>query len=135
MFDIGSQINDMSRLIEGQARYFIDASKYGNVSRFINHSCSPNLVNHQVLVDSMDCHRAHIGLYASQDISVGEELTFDYRYELLPGQGYPCQCGGDCKLPNHYQLEFNRLPTEHATCCTEFSTEPDWFYGSSFEMG
>ncbi|TYH29058.1 hypothetical protein ES288_A02G194200v1 [Gossypium darwinii] len=93
MFNIGSQINDMSRLIEGQARYFIDASKYGNVSRFINHSCSPNLVNHQVLVDRMDCHRAHIGLYASQDISVGEELTFDYRYELLPGQGYPCQCG------------------------------------------
>ncbi|KHG14196.1 Histone-lysine N-methyltransferase SUVR5 -like protein [Gossypium arboreum] len=56
-------------------------------------SCSPNLVNRQVLVDSMDCHRAHIGLYASQDISVGEELTLDYRYELLPGQGYPCQCG------------------------------------------
>ncbi|MBA0850557.1 hypothetical protein Goshw_021794 [Gossypium schwendimanii] len=66
----------------------------------------------------MDCHRAHIGLYASQDvsaskkyrvqicctygilddlllkmISVGEELTLDYQYELLPGQGYPCQCG------------------------------------------
>ncbi|PPD84713.1 hypothetical protein GOBAR_DD18349 [Gossypium barbadense] len=67
LFNIGSQINDMSRLIEGQGRYFIDASKYGNVSRFINHSCSPNLVNHQVLVDSIDCHRAHIGLYASQD--------------------------------------------------------------------
>ncbi|KAB2036680.1 hypothetical protein ES319_D03G018500v1 [Gossypium barbadense] len=63
------------------------------MSQFINHSCSQNLVNHQVLVDSMDCHRAHIGLYASQDISVGEELTFDYRYELLPAQGYPCQCG------------------------------------------
>ncbi|TYI55530.1 hypothetical protein E1A91_D11G148400v1, partial [Gossypium mustelinum] len=91
MFNIGSQINDMSRWIEGQARYFIDASNYKNVSRFINHSCSPNLVNHQVLVDNMDCHRAHIGLYASQDISVGEELTFDYRYELLPGQGYSCR--------------------------------------------
>ncbi|KAK8269711.1 hypothetical protein V6Z12_D11G148600, partial [Gossypium hirsutum] len=91
MFNIGSQINDMSRWIEGQARYFIDASNYKNVSRFINHSCSPNLVNLQVLVDNMDCHRAHIGLYASQDISVGEELTFDYRYELLPGQGYSCR--------------------------------------------
>ncbi|KAL6976489.1 hypothetical protein U1Q18_025278 [Sarracenia purpurea var. burkii] len=30
-------------------------------------SCSPNLVNHQVLVESMDCQLAHIGLYASQD--------------------------------------------------------------------
>ncbi|KAL6966660.1 hypothetical protein U1Q18_032446 [Sarracenia purpurea var. burkii] len=29
--------------------------------------CSPNLVNHQVLVESMDCQLAHIGLYASQD--------------------------------------------------------------------
>ncbi|XVF59547.1 hypothetical protein PTKIN_Ptkin07bG0284900 [Pterospermum kingtungense] len=93
MYIVDSRINDMSRLIEGQGRYVIDATKYGNVSRFINHSCSPNLVNHQVLVDSMDCHRAHIGLYASQDIATGEELTFDYRYELLPGQGYPCQCG------------------------------------------
>ncbi|KAK6258422.1 SET domain - like 1 [Theobroma cacao] len=93
MYNIDSHINDMSRLIEGQVRYIIDATKYGNVSRFINHSCSPNLVNHQVLVDSMDCQRAHIGLYASQDIAMGEELTYDYRYELLPGQGYPCQCG------------------------------------------
>ncbi|XP_022741759.1 histone-lysine N-methyltransferase SUVR5-like isoform X2 [Durio zibethinus] len=93
MYNIDSHINDMSRLIEGQVQYVIDATKYGNVSRFINHSCLPNLVNHQVLVDSMDCQRAHIGLYASQDIAMGEELTFDYRYELLPGQGYPCQCG------------------------------------------
>ncbi|PKI41608.1 hypothetical protein CRG98_038008 [Punica granatum] len=82
----------MSRLVEGQVRYVIDSTKYGNVSRFINHSCSPNLVNHQVLVESMDCQRAHIGLYASRDIAAGEELTYDYRYELLPGEGHPCHC-------------------------------------------
>ncbi|XVE82696.1 hypothetical protein DITRI_Ditri16bG0026600 [Diplodiscus trichospermus] len=93
MYNVDSHVNDMSRLIEGQVRYVIDATKYGNVSRFINHSCSPNLANHQVLVDSMECHRTHIGLYANQDIAMGEELTFDYRYELLPGQGYPCHCG------------------------------------------
>lgn len=93
LFEIDSHVNDMSRLIEGQSRYTIDASKYGNVSRFINHSCLPNLVSHQVLVESMDCHRSHIGLYASRDISLGEELTFDYRYKLLPGEGYSCQCG------------------------------------------
>ncbi|GMY11618.1 histone-lysine N-methyltransferase SUVR5 isoform X1 [Fagus crenata] len=92
LYEIDSHINDMSRLIEGQVRYVIDATKYGNVSRFINHSCSPNLVNHQVLVESMDSQRAHIGLYASRDISLGEELTFNYRYQLLPGEGYPCEC-------------------------------------------
>ncbi|KAK7252873.1 hypothetical protein RIF29_37126 [Crotalaria pallida] len=97
-YDINSHVNDMSRLIEEQAQYVIDATKYGNVSRFINHSCSPNLVNHQVLVESMDCKRAHIGLYASRDIALGEELTFDYHYEPMPGEGSPCLCGSlKCK--------------------------------------
>ncbi|XWS41995.1 hypothetical protein CRYUN_Cryun17cG0130300 [Craigia yunnanensis] len=72
MYNVDSHINDMSRLIEGQVQYVIDATKYGNVSRFINHSCSPNLVNHQVLVDSMDCQHAHIGLYASQNVSTSQ---------------------------------------------------------------
>lgn len=37
MFTVDSHINDMGRLIEGQVRYVIDATKYGNISRFINH--------------------------------------------------------------------------------------------------
>lgn len=36
-YDINARVNDMSRLIEEQAQYVIDASKNGNVSRFINH--------------------------------------------------------------------------------------------------
>lgn len=93
LYDINAHMNDMSRLIEGQVHYVIDATNYGNVSRFINHSCSPNLANYQVLVESMDSPCAHIGLFASRDIAMGEELTFDYRYDLLPGEGYPCHCG------------------------------------------
>ncbi|KAG8384504.1 hypothetical protein BUALT_Bualt04G0124800 [Buddleja alternifolia] len=92
-YEIDAHINDMSRLIEGQVPYVIDATNYGNVSRYINHSCSPNLVNHQVLVESMDSQLAHIGLYASRDIALGEELTYDFRYKLLPGEGCPCLCG------------------------------------------
>lgn len=37
MFNVDAHINDMGRLIEEQAQYVIDATKYGNVSRFINH--------------------------------------------------------------------------------------------------
>ncbi|GFY86549.1 histone-lysine N-methyltransferase SUVR5 [Actinidia rufa] len=92
-YDIDAHINDMSRFIEGQIPYVIDAMNYGNVSRYINHSCSPNLVNHQVLVESMDSQLAHVGLYASRDIDAGEELTHGYRYKLLPGEGQPCHCG------------------------------------------
>ncbi|KAK2372790.1 histone-lysine N-methyltransferase SUVR5 [Trifolium repens] len=91
-YDINARVNDMSRLIEEQVQYVIDATKNGNVSRFINHSCSPNLVSHQVLVESMDCERSHIGFYASRDIGLGEELTYGFQYELMPGEGSPCLC-------------------------------------------
>lgn len=33
-----------------------------------NFSCSSNLVNYQVLVESMDHQLAHIGFYASRDV-------------------------------------------------------------------
>eukprot|EP00250_Pteridium_aquilinum_P014879 c22256_g1_i1 orf=87-4457(-) len=96
LYDIDAHIH-MGR--RGRPKPFvIDATKYGNVARFINHSCSPNLVNYQVLVESMDCQLAHIGLYATRDINVGEELAYDYRYKLLPGKGCPCHCGAsDCR--------------------------------------
>ncbi|KAL6526228.1 hypothetical protein OROMI_029868 [Orobanche minor] len=86
MYEIDAHINDMSRLIEGQVPYVIDATNYGNVSRYINHCCSPNLVNYQVLVESMDSQLARIGLYASRDIAVGEELTYDYSYKPMSGE-------------------------------------------------
>ncbi|KAF3786597.1 Histone-lysine N-methyltransferase [Nymphaea thermarum] len=92
LYDIDAHIEE-NGLNEGAVPYVIDATKYGNVARFINHSCSPNLMNYQVLVESMDCQLAHIGLYTSRDIAAGEELAYDYRYKLLPGKGCPCHCG------------------------------------------
>ncbi|KAI5076200.1 hypothetical protein GOP47_0008265 [Adiantum capillus-veneris] len=96
LYDIDAHI-DIGR--RGRPKPFvIDATKYGNVARFINHSCCPNLVNYQVLVESMDCQLAHIGLYATRDINIGEELAYDYRYKLLPGKGCPCHCGAiECR--------------------------------------
>lgn len=92
MYMIDSHIDDTSELAEGVVSHVIDATKYGNVSRFVNHSCSPNLVCYQVLVESMDSQLAHIGLYASRDIAVGEELAYDYREKLLLCKGQPCYC-------------------------------------------
>ncbi|KAL9265412.1 Histone-lysine N-methyltransferase SUVR5-like protein [Drosera capensis] len=93
LFDARSLMNDKNNFLEGQVPCVIDATKYGNVSRFMNHSCSPNLVNHVVLVDSMETQLAHIGLFANRDIAVGEELTFDYHHETTAGKGHPCLCG------------------------------------------
>ncbi|KAJ7520437.1 hypothetical protein O6H91_19G005900 [Diphasiastrum complanatum] len=78
LYDIDGHI-DASASRKHIKPFVIDATKFGNVSRFINHSCAPNLINYQVLVESMDCQLAHIGLYASRDIAAGEELAYDYR--------------------------------------------------------
>ncbi|XP_062220080.1 histone-lysine N-methyltransferase SUVR5-like [Phragmites australis] len=93
LFDISSQIDRERVQNVGTAAYMIDATRYGNVSRFINHSCSPNLDTRLVLVESKDCQLAHIGLFANQDISTGEELAYDYRQELVAEDGWPCHCG------------------------------------------
>ncbi|XP_076921428.1 histone-lysine N-methyltransferase SUVR5-like [Bidens hawaiensis] len=93
IYDIDARVNDVIRLSEGEASYAIDTTKYGNVSRYINHSCSPNLENHQVLIESLDSELSHIGLYASRDIAAGEELNFDYMYKAPPGKGRECRCG------------------------------------------
>ncbi|KAF8377466.1 hypothetical protein HHK36_030844 [Tetracentron sinense] len=93
LYDIDTRIDEMSGLTEGAVPYVIDATKHGNVSRFINHSCLPSLVSHQVVVESMDCQLAHIALYANRDIALGEELTYNYNYKLRPGEGRPCHCG------------------------------------------
>ena len=54
--------------------YCIDARKYGNVARFINHLCEPNLVPVKVFVDSQDLRFPRICLFASRDINAQEEL-------------------------------------------------------------
>ncbi|KAL8143743.1 hypothetical protein V2J09_016775 [Rumex salicifolius] len=85
IYNAGGYVNKMTQLMEETVSFVIDASKYGSVSRFINHGCSPNLVTRPVVVESMEYALARIGLYAARDIAVGEELTFDYGDELLPG--------------------------------------------------
>lgn len=54
---------------------FVDPAAVGNVGRFINHSCQPNLIMLPVRVHSVV---PRLALFASRSIDVQEELTFDY---------------------------------------------------------
>ncbi|KAL1131614.1 hypothetical protein AAG570_011228 [Ranatra chinensis] len=63
--------------------YTVDAAVYGNVSHFINHSCSPNLEVFAVWVNCLDPNMPRLGLYASRYIKSGEQLTFDYLCQPL----------------------------------------------------
>ncbi|XP_034546891.1 histone-lysine N-methyltransferase SETMAR [Notolabrus celidotus] len=54
---------------------FVDPAMVGNVGRFLNHSCQPNLFMQPVRVHSVV---PRLALFAGRDINVLEELTFDY---------------------------------------------------------
>lgn len=75
---------------------FVDPAAVGNVGRFLNHSCQPNLVMQPVRVHSLV---PRLALFAGRDISVGEELTFDYSGGYNnPPPGHERSSSGDAAL-------------------------------------
>ncbi|KAG7364262.1 SET methyltransferase domain containing protein [Nitzschia inconspicua] len=73
-----------------------DATKQGNVARFINASCDPNCYTKIISLDGMK----RIVIYAKRDIKAGEELCYDYKFafEPDPTKRIPCHCGAqECR--------------------------------------
>ncbi|XP_052183445.1 histone-lysine N-methyltransferase, H3 lysine-9 specific SUVH5-like [Diospyros lotus] len=68
-------------------RCTIDATQYGNVARFINHSSSPNLHSQKVFYDLGDKSVPHIMFFAAKSIPPSRELTHDP--QVREGNGYP----------------------------------------------
>uniref|UniRef100_A0A8C3BT05 SET domain-containing protein n=1 Tax=Cairina moschata TaxID=8855 RepID=A0A8C3BT05_CAIMO len=54
--------------------YCIDARYYGNVSRFINHLCDPNIIPVRVFMLHQDLRFPRIAFFSSRAIRPGEEL-------------------------------------------------------------
>uniref|UniRef100_A0A8D2JI66 [histone H3]-lysine(9) N-methyltransferase n=1 Tax=Varanus komodoensis TaxID=61221 RepID=A0A8D2JI66_VARKO len=80
--------------------YCIDARYYGNVSRFINHLCDPNIIPVRVFMLHQDLRFPRIAFFSSRDIQTGEELGFDYgdRFWDIKSKYFTCQCGSEkCK--------------------------------------
>jgi uncharacterized protein len=63
----------------------LDGNVEWNPARLVNHSCAPNC--HAELIDG------HIWIVAAQPIAAGEEITFNYSYDLQDYRDYPCRCG------------------------------------------
>lgn len=78
----------------------IDAASTGNLARFINHSCEPNLVLNPVLRPGDSGMRYCVAIFAGRDIPRGTELCYDYGYKVgsVAGKEIPCGCGAKkCK--------------------------------------
>ena len=63
----------------------LDGNVPWNPARFLNHSCAPNC---EAEVDG-----GRIWILALRDIKAGEELTFNYGYDLEDYREHPCRCG------------------------------------------
>jgi uncharacterized protein len=67
------------------AEHDLDGNVEWNPARFINHSCDPNC---EALMEE-----GRIWIVARRDVQRGEEITFNYAYDLEDYEDYPCRCG------------------------------------------
>ncbi|MBN2507810.1 MAG: SET domain-containing protein-lysine N-methyltransferase, partial [Verrucomicrobia bacterium] len=59
-----------------------DGGSPDNPARFLNHSCDPNCEAQQ--------EHLHVWIVSLRAVRAGDELTFDYGYDLQDYQDYPC---------------------------------------------
>lgn len=65
--------------------YDIDGNVPWNTARLINHSCAPNC---EAWIEGR-----RIYIHSLRDVKAGEELTFDYGFDVDCYEDHPCRCG------------------------------------------
>lgn len=107
LFDIGHDVpeneaegQEIGGEITEEGGFTIDACQYGNVGRFINHSCLPNLHAQNVVFDHDNKRMPHIMLFAMENIPPLQELTYHYNYsQVRDSEGNvkkkKCYCGAE----------------------------------------
>jgi SET domain-containing protein len=68
-------------------RYDLDGAKENNPARYINHSCDPNC---EAFIE-----KGRVWIYSKRAIAAGEELSYNYGFELDTWEDHPCRCGTD----------------------------------------
>lgn len=72
-------------IFELNKRYDIDGNVSWNTARFINHTCDPNC--------ETEITKGHIWIVSTKDIRKGEELSYNYGYDIENYEDHPCKCG------------------------------------------
>mgnify|MGYP002631247393 CR=1 FL=1 len=66
-------------------KYDLDGNVPWNTARLINHSCEPNC--------EAWSRGKRIFIHALRDVAEGEELSFDYGFDVECYEDHPCLCG------------------------------------------
>jgi len=88
-----------------------DATKQGNMARFINASCDPNCYTKIISIEGDN----RIVVYAKKDIKAGQELCYDYKFPLEYDESkrIPCHCGArDCRGYMNWDKKYVTLPAK-----------------------
>ena len=83
---------------KGEDVYIMDAKSIGNIGRYLNHSCNPNVFVQNVFVDTHDMRWVvwvavtlarfpWIAFFSSSFVRAGGELCWDYNYEVRDTTG------------------------------------------------
>lgn len=95
----------------------IDGAVEWNPARLINHSCEANC--EAELIDD------RIWIVARRAIDTGEEVTFNYGYDLTEYKDYPCRCGGPSCVGYIVAEEFFDHVRNMAALRSETPSEPE----------
>ncbi len=71
-------------LFDLNKKYDIDGHVFYNTAKFFNHSCEPSCEAQNI--------RGHIWIIALRDIKKGEELFYNYGYDIDTYDEHPCYC-------------------------------------------
>ncbi|GAB4248883.1 MAG: SET domain-containing protein-lysine N-methyltransferase [Candidatus Methylacidiphilales bacterium] len=72
-------------IFEVSRRWDLDGNVPWNPARFINHSCRPNCETRVIA--------GRVWIYSIRRIRPGEELSYDYGYDIDFYLDHPCRCG------------------------------------------
>lgn len=95
----GTYLFDLDYIDKGKVPFSIDATHKGNVARFINHSCNPNLYTWPAITCNQDPRMHKLYYFSQRYIRPGEELTIDYTGGRTnfgkneQSERFTCHCG------------------------------------------
>ena len=109
LYNLDKHIGDGG--LQAQDCFTVDGEHYGGPTRFMNHSCNPNVRQYTVSYNRYDLKVYDLAFFATRDIQPHTELTFDYldkneesedeegdykplaSQETIQGDAIECKCG------------------------------------------